>query len=120
MDLSRLTSLALLNFTVSSTQVAEILLACPDLAELFITISTPQTLETAELGISRLEILHLTGTERALPRLEDLTRLAVRLPTVQQIGCGNRVYEVFRGKGDVELARWGRIDIPRYFQVWRG
>ena len=118
--LSRLTSLALLNLLVTPSQLASALRTCLQLTELFISSVSPAILSTPELENTRLTVIHLTAAERSPPKLEALVALAERVKTLEQVGVGNRVYEVFRGRGVVELARWGRTDIPRYFQVWRG
>jgi hypothetical protein len=105
---------------ITSDQLESLLYTCPGLEELFITSVCPDILETPELTGHQLQVFHLTGPERYPPRLETFVGVAQRLPDLQQLGCGNRVYEVLRGTGDVELVRWGRTDIPRYFQIWRG
>jgi hypothetical protein len=56
---------------------------------------------------------------------EDLLVLAQEMIGLEQVGSGNRVYEVWRRLGEddekvVELSRWGRTSIPAYFQIWRG
>ena len=57
------------------------------------------------------------------PTSEDLNSLAVDMPKLEQVGSGDRVYEVIRRyEGDehvVELSRLSR-SMPGYFQVWRG
>ena len=119
-NMSALKSLSLLNLLVTPAQLGRLLRVSANLEELYISSVSPGILDTAELADCRLTAFHLTGAERAPPRLETMIRLAERVPSLQQMGVGNRVYEVYRGRGEVELVRWSRTDIPRYFQIWRG
>ena len=120
LDLGALTSLSLLNLLLQPAQLEALLAACPGLVELFISSSDPQILYASGLERMTLEVFHLTGMEEVPPKLAELVGLAERVPTLKQVGVGNRVYEVYRGRGYVELGRWSRTDIPRYFQIWRG
>jgi hypothetical protein len=62
--------------------------------------------------------------ERWGPSVEDLKLVAKGCKGIEEIGVGNRVYEVKRRFEGVEvvvdLVRWSRTTIPGYFQVWRG
>jgi hypothetical protein len=122
-DMNALTSLSLLNLTLSTQVLAELLSLAPNLDELY--ISTPSRETTASPRVfagCKLRILHISCTEW-VPR-DDLVRIAEIVPGVEQIGVANRVYEVHRRlegqKHVVELSRWSKTYTPGYFQVWRG
>lgn len=121
-DFGRLKRLSLLNIVVAAQQLSALIDAAPHLDELYISTNGKQALiDCSELTGRPLRIFHVIAPEKWGPTADDLAELAGRLPEVEQIGTGNRVYEVFRKEGgDVELARWGRTVVPGYFQVWRG
>lgn len=121
-DFSRLTRLALLNMVVTAGQLGALLDASPNLEELYISTNGKRALiDCSELSGRRLRVLHVTAPEKWGPDADDLTDLARRLPVVEQVGTGNRVYEVMRKERvGAELVRWGRTAVPAYFQVWRG
>lgn len=74
--------------------------------------------------MNKLRVLHVNAPERWGPTLEDWVGLGGWLPELEQVGTGNRVYEVRRRTvGEekvVEVVRWSRNYTPGYFQVWRG
>ena len=109
-----------------------ILALSPDLEELYVSVRSRSVLHEATFGQheagKQLKVVHVTGIEPHLPTVEDLRDVAALLPRLEQIGMGNRVYEVHRmleGDGDearlvIELSRWSRIYTPSYFLNWRG
>jgi hypothetical protein len=123
--LSQLKRLSLLNLVINSHQLSSILTQCPELEELFISIQGRQTLsECKDLTKCGLKVLHVNAPETGV-NSEDLLTLAQGILGLEQVGSGNRVYEVWRRLGDddeqvVELSRWGKTSIPAYFQIWRG
>jgi hypothetical protein len=118
--------LSLLNLIITWTQLSTILDTCPNLEELYVTISSRQTLlDCPTLMGCGLRVFHANAPPEAGPTSDDLVELARGMPSLDQIGSGNRVYEIWRSLGDngekvVELCRWGRITTPAYFQIWRG
>lgn len=124
LDFSRLTRLSLLSMVLATPQLASLLQTAKQLQELFISINHKSTvLECEELrsqATSQLRVLHVIAPEKWRPDADDLTVLAEGLPLVEEIGSGNRVYEVIRREGKVELLRWSKSYTPKYFQVWRG
>jgi hypothetical protein len=124
--ITSLKRLSLLNLVISTSQLEEIITSCPLLKELYISINGRQTLlDCHALERCGLEILHVNAPDRWGLTGDDLVRLAEGMVGLDQIGTGNRVYEVFRnldeeGEKIVELGRWSRTTIPAYFQVWRG
>lgn len=146
-DSTRLRRLSLNNLVIGPKTLSTILTTSPVLEELYLTVNSISVIIDCQAlsGLPDLRILHITTPERFGPTTEDLRVLAERLVGLDQIGAGNRVYEVFRrypdGNGDghgdgydsesesesggaeemkVELGRWGRTTTPGYFQVWRG
>jgi hypothetical protein len=121
-DFGQLKRLSLLNIVVSATQLSVLLKAAPDLEELYISTNGKQTLvDCSKFNGLGIRIFHVTAPEKWGPTADDLSVLAGRLPNLEQIGTGNRVYEVLRKEGGgAELIRWGRTTVPGYFQVWRG
>jgi hypothetical protein len=129
---SRLTRLSILHLFCTSDHVNTILALCPDLEELYITVISANVLHETTFGQhgagEKLTVVHVTGEEPHLPTVEDLRMVAARLPGLEQVGMGNRVYEVHRslqGAGEeaelvIELSRWSRIYTPSYFLNWRG
>ena len=123
---SGLKRLSLLNLIISASQLTIILDECPNLEELYITISSRKALrDCSKLENDRLKVFHANAPPDDGPTSDDLTELARRMPSLDQIGSGTKVYEVWRSLGDkeekvVELSRWGRITVPAYFQIWRG
>jgi hypothetical protein len=123
--LSQLKRLSLLNLVINSNQLSSILTQCSELEELFISIQGRQTvLECKDLNKCGLKVLHVNAPETGVSS-EDLLVLAQEMIGLEQVGSGNRVYEVWRRLGEddekvVELSRWGRTSIPAYFQIWRG
>lgn len=121
---SSLRRLSLLNLIISSSQLSTILISCPKLEELYITVDSRQTLQCPELEGCSLRVFHVNASENG-PTGDDLLELARGMPGLDQIGSQNRVYEIWRsldenGEKVVELSRWGRITVPSYFQIWRG
>lgn len=121
-DCAQLKRLSLLNIVVSAGQLTSLLQAAPDLEELYISTNGKQTLVDCLIFTGRqIRIFHVTAPEKWGPTADDLAVLGGRLPVLEQIGTGNRVYEVLRKEGGgAELVRWGRTTVPGYFQVWRG
>lgn len=121
-DFAQLRKLSLLSLVLTANQLSALAEAAPDLEELYISTNGKQTLiDCLVLDRLRLRIFHVTAPEKWGPTPEDLADLAKRMKHVEQIGTGNRVYEVYRKEGgDVELARWSRTVVPGYFQIWRG
>lgn len=124
-DFSQLRKLSLLNLVLSAQQLSALLQAAPELEELYISVNGKQALfDCPDLGGhsgGKLRIFHVTAPEKWAPAADDLALLAERMRALEQIGTGNRVYEVFRKEaGEMELARWSRAIVPGYFQVWRG
>jgi hypothetical protein len=118
--------LSLLNLIITWTQLSTILDTCSNLEELYVTISSRQTLlDCPTLMRCGLRVFHANAPPEAGPTADDLVELARGMPSLDQIGSGNRVYEIWRslgynGEKVVELSRWGRITTPAYFQIWRG
>jgi hypothetical protein len=121
-DFAHLKRLSLLNIVVSASQLRLLLSAAFNLEELYISTNGKQTLiDCTALTGRLLRIFHVTAPEKWAPTSQELAELAGRLPEVEQIGTGNRVYEVLRKEGGMaELVRWSRTAVPGYFQVWRG
>lgn len=107
---------------ISQTQLSAIIESGTELQELYISVNTKDTvLQCAQLDATNLVIFHMIAPELMGPTVDDLTRLAGTMPKLDQIGSGNRVYEVYRSLGEdgevvVELARWSRTTTPAYFQ----
>lgn len=137
----RLTRFSILNLFCDSAHLSAILALSPGLQELYISIKGEHVLREAldivapdnttgsassgpQLG-SELRTLHVIVPERWAPSPDDLAEVAEKLPRLEQVGSGTRIYEVQRrfgpnGKIRVELNRWGRTTTPGYFQIWRG
>jgi hypothetical protein len=122
-DFGRLTRLALLGLVLDSAVLKKVIALAPGLEELYMSIASEATLADASVSfapLGRLRIWH-ANAPHALPR-EILARVAATVP-VEQIGSMNRVYEVVRreigGQSSVLLTRWGRVQTPGYFRVWR-
>ena len=117
--------LSLINLYIDLDTLGEILTSTPNLEELYISINGRWTvLDSAELKGSDLRILHANAPQDWGPTPDDMIGLAGDMPKLEQVGSGNRVYEVVRRyEGEahvVELSRWSRTTVPGYFQVWRG
>jgi len=124
-DFSALRRLSILNLFISTCTLSEIIVSAPKLEELYISVNGRSTvMECDELRGSGVRILHVNAPERWGPTPDDLNGLARGMPRLEQVGTGNRVYEVVRRyEGEehvVELSRWSRTTTPGYFQVWRG
>jgi hypothetical protein len=122
---SNLKRLSLLNLIISHHQLSTILQSYPDLEELYITVSSRETLLCPELKGCGLKVFHANAPPELGPTADDLLELAREMPGLDQIGSQNRVYEIWRSLGEdgekvVELNRWGRITTPAYFQNLRG
>jgi hypothetical protein len=122
---SKLKRLSLLNLIISPAQLSIVLQTHPDLEELYITVSSRDTLHQChELKGSGLRVFHANAPPELGPTAEDLLELARGMMGLDQIGSQNRVYEIWRSLGEggekvVELSRWGRITTPAYFQNLR-
>ncbi|OCF33621.1 hypothetical protein I316_04695 [Kwoniella heveanensis BCC8398] len=94
-----LIKLSLINLVIASETVAHILTSNPHLEELYISVNHRNTVldceALAEHG-QKLRILHVNAPEKWGPNSDDLLVLADRLKGLEQIGSGNRVYEVHR------------------------
>ncbi|KAL7422920.1 hypothetical protein Q5752_002217 [Cryptotrichosporon argae] len=116
-----LTRVSLLNL-VLGTDSLNVLLALPKLAELYVSVNHKRTVLDANVG-DALRVLHVNAPEQWGPTIDDLCEIARRAKGIEEIGALNRVYEVHRRwQGDehvVELARWSKVQVPGYFQVWR-
>lgn len=140
-DFASLRRLSLLGLVISPPQLSSLLQACSaSLEELYISVNGKNTVMQCEMldsgaaAASGLRVLHVIAPEHWGPTIEDMIALARRLPKLEQVGTGNRVYEVFRRLADtdeeeglveeegkvVELSRWSRTTTPAYFQIWRG
>lgn len=124
-NFAALRRLSLLHLYIGSAILSDMLQSAPYLEELYISVNGRQAIvDCPELRSSRLKILHVNAPERWGPTGEDLTGLAVDMRYLEQIGQGNRVYEVVRRldgeEESVELVRWSRTTTPGYFQIWRG
>lgn len=124
-ELANLKRLSILNLFIGTTNLESLLSQSPELEELYISVNGRNTvLECKALRGSVLKILHVNAPERWGPDIDDMTDLARVMPALEQIGSGNRVYEINRRyEGDehvVELCRWSKTYTPGYFQIWRG
>ena len=124
-DFVSLRRLSIINLFVGPNSLSEVITSAPNLEELYVSVNGRATvLECDDLRGSGLRILHVNAPERWGPSPDDLTGLARVMPRLEQVGTGNRVFEVVRRyEGDehvVELSRWARTTTPGYFQVWRG
>ena len=134
-DVSRLRKLSILGIVIGTPTLSTILTCATRLQELYLSVNTSATvLECPELASERtratracacLRVLHVNAPERWAPGIRDLESLAKSVPTLEQLGSGNRVYEVVRrygtnGEREVRLRRWARTGVPGYFQIWRG
>ena len=125
-DLAALRRLSILGLVISQPQLSAMVKAGRELEELYISVNDKNTaLHCEELRNHNLRIIHVNAPELMGPTVDDLTRLAEVMPDLEQVGSGNRVYEVHRtlneaGESVVELARWSRTTVPAYFQIWRG
>lgn len=122
---SNLKRLSLLNLIISPDQLSTILQSYPDLEELYITVSSRETLSCPELKGCGLKVFHANAPPELGPTADDLLELAKGMVGLDQIGSQNRVYEIWRSLGKdgekvVELSRWSRITTPAYFQNLRG
>lgn len=123
-DFGHLTRLALLNLVIDAQTLWSILATAPALQELYICVSSARTLtDCPALSTAPLRIFHANAPESTGPTRAQLAALAQNMPSIEQIGSLNRVYEVQRyWEGEtrvVELNRWSQITTPGYFQVWR-
>lgn len=137
----QLTRLAILNLFCDTVHLSAILALSPSLQELYISIKGEHVLREALDAISPsdggaspehgqgsggdLRILHVIVPERWAPSPDDLAEAAEKLPRLEQIGSGTRIYEVDRryapdGNIRVQLNRFSRTTTPGYFQIWRG
>lgn len=140
-DFRNLTRLSILNLFCDSAHLSAIFALSPALQELYISIKGEHVLREAldvafpgEVSGSSLNglrpgrdlrILHVIVPERWAPSPDDLAEVAEKLPRLEQVGSGTRIYEVQRrygsdGRVRVELNRWSRTTTPGYFQIWRG
>ena len=124
-NFAHLKRLSVLNLFIETDTLTSILDISPNLEELYISVKHRKTVLECQEWIGRgLTILHVNAPEWCGPDTEDLTHLAEVMPALEQIGTGNKVYEISRRyDGDdhvVELSRWSRTTVPGYFQVWRG
>lgn len=125
-DFTSLRRLSILGLVISTPQLSALVQAAPQLEELYISVNGKNTvMQCDELRQYGLRVLHVNAPERWGPTPDDLAHLASSMPRLEQVGSGNRVYEVFRRLDDgdkpvVELYRWARTTTPAYFQVWRG
>jgi len=125
-DPGSLRRLSLLNLIISSSQISSLVTSAPNLEELYISINSRQTvLDCPTFNGSNLNVLHINTPPEGALTSDDLVELARGMRELDQIGTGNRVYEVYRCLGDdgekiVELSRWGKTTTPAYFQIWRG
>jgi len=124
-DFSSLRRLSLLHLYIGPTTLGEIVTSAPRLDELYISVNgRAAVMDCPELRSSHLRILHINAPDRWGPTGDDLMSLASSMDRLEQVGSGNRVYEVLRRfEGDehiVELVRWSKTTTPGYFQVWRG
>ncbi|KAK6906564.1 hypothetical protein L486_07821 [Kwoniella mangroviensis CBS 10435] len=129
----KIRKLSLINSVIATDTFEFILEEYKSLEELYISVNSKTTIIDSQGLIENgqgLEILHVNGPERWGPNSDDLKVIAERLKGLQQVGSGNRVYEVHRtlteeidGNGnfveDTQLSRWSKSWIPGYFQVWR-
>ncbi|WWC92354.1 uncharacterized protein L201_007311 [Kwoniella dendrophila CBS 6074] len=133
-DKNKLEKLSLINLVISSETLEFILESNPNLKELYISVNGKLTildsLDKLKEYSNNLEILHINAPEKWGPNSDDLRYIAENLKNLQQIGSGNRVYEIHRKlsdnldqdgnpKEETHLCRWSKSWIPGYFQVWR-
>ncbi|WWD20751.1 hypothetical protein CI109_105227 [Kwoniella shandongensis] len=123
---SMVRKLSLINLVIAQETLTYIIQSNPSLEELYVSVNGRSTILNCEaLENCKLRIFHVNAPTQWSPTSEDLRSLAEKMKWLDQIGAGNRVYEVHRkldGDDDevkVELCRWGRTTIPGYFQVWR-
>ncbi|ORX40973.1 hypothetical protein BD324DRAFT_612737 [Kockovaella imperatae] len=124
-DFTKLKRLSLLNLFFGSEELTELIETAPNLEELYLSIRSRNVLLDCDaLDKTRLRILHTNAPERWGPTPTDLLNVAERIPTLEQIGTGNRVYQILRrydkDEPVVEICRWSQTGTPGYFQVWRG
>ncbi|WWC72622.1 uncharacterized protein I206_106585 [Kwoniella pini CBS 10737] len=127
-DSTKIRKLSLINLVIASDTLSYILKTNEILEELYISVNGKQTInnsnELIEFG-QNLKILHINAPERWGPNSDDLKNIANKLKGLEQIGSGNRVYEIHRklendnDEEKTELCRWSKSWIPGYFQVWR-
>ncbi|WVF68162.1 hypothetical protein IAT40_002927 [Kwoniella sp. CBS 6097] len=94
-----LTKLSLINLVIASETVAQILTTNLHLEELYISVNHRKTVLDCNALVEkgqRLKILHVNAPEKWGPNSDDLLVLADKLKGLEQIGFGNRVYEVHR------------------------
>ncbi|WRT70742.1 uncharacterized protein IL334_007741 [Kwoniella shivajii] len=129
----RIQKLSLINLVIASDTLTFILESNPNLEELYISVNGRSTVLDCqglfEYGRNKLKILHINAPDKWGPNSDDLQILASKLENLEQIGSGNRVYEIHRRleldqeedelKVKTELCRWSKTWIPGYFQVWR-
>ncbi|WVR08647.1 hypothetical protein IAU60_005704 [Kwoniella sp. DSM 27419] len=122
-----LKKLSLINMVIASETLAAIITSNTALEELYISVNHRSTVLDCETLVGQgqnLRILHVNGPEEWGPNADDLRVLAERLRGLEEVGSGNRVYEVHRyldedGMSRTELSKWGKTYIPGYFTVWR-
>ena len=117
--------LSILNLFLTTIELSILISRLPGLEELYTSIiSRTALLDCTDLQGSALKILHVNAPESARPTPDDLRFLAGCISTLEQVGTGNRVYEVSRRyEGEerlVEISRWSKTYTPGYFQIWRG
>lgn len=125
--------LSLINLVIS-TETLSTILSNQHLEELYISVNGRNTVldcpalsQNQNRETSNLKILHVNAPEKWGLNADHLRDLAQTVPSLQQIGAGNRVYEVHRRFKDesgseeveVELSKWSKTTTPGYFQVWR-
>ena len=125
MDMGRIKRLSLLNLFFGSEDLGQLLDIATNLEELYVSVRSRNSLVDCDaLRRTKLRILHANAPEGWGPSPDDFVAIARQLPTLEQIGTGNRVYEIVRRyDGDelvLELSRWTKTYSPGYFQIWRG
>ncbi|KAK4688478.1 hypothetical protein P7C73_g1620, partial [Tremellales sp. Uapishka_1] len=123
-NLTTLRKISLLNLDMSQATLACLMQKTPRLEELYISVQERSVVfDCKALRGSTLRILNINSPDVAPPSMGDLVALAKRMPALEELGHGNRVYEVHRHFEDeesvVELFRWSKPSIPGYFQIWR-
>lgn len=121
-DFGNLSRVAVLGLVLDGELLRELVRLAPRLEELYFSINSEDTLEDVDFSpLKNLRVWHANSHGNYVSR-EVLARVAATLP-VEEIGSGNRVYEVVRrevdGASTILLTRWGRVETPSYFRVWR-
>lgn len=124
-DFGCLLRLSVLNLVIGSQTLASLLSSAPQLEELYISVNGRSALlDCFALSQAKLRVFHVNAPAEWAPTLVDLTALAKDMSELEEIGVGNRVYEISRRYDNnlhiVELNRWSKTTTPTYFTVWRG